>query len=101
MAALCRARPFTVTQEAMTPGPRHPVPGVAYRSPQEARHWFELGAWSQERAGDLPRDAARLWGSKMAIESESRRLTFGEFDELTERLGAALLLAGLKPSDRV
>src|SRR5690606_20515357 len=50
---------------------------------------------------DLPRDAARCWGNRVAIESEPRRLTFEQFDQLTERLGAALLLAGLKPSDRV
>ncbi|MCG7505380.1 AMP-binding protein [Mesorhizobium sp. IRAMC:0171] len=33
--------------------------------------------------------------------SEARSLSFAEFDDLTERLGAGLLLAGLRPSERV
>lgn len=85
----------------MISGPRHPVPGVAYRSPEEARNWLELGAWSRRLAGDLPRDAARLWGSREAIVTDRRSLTFADFDALTERLGAALLLSGLRPSERV
>jgi non-ribosomal peptide synthetase component E (peptide arylation enzyme) len=85
----------------MTEGPRQKIPGVVYRTQEVARRWFELGAWSQRRAGDLPRDAARLWKDRPAIVARGRTVSFGEFDTLSDRLGAGLLLAGLSPGDRV
>jgi pyochelin biosynthesis protein PchD len=85
----------------MTSGPRHIVPGVVYRSPEEARRWFDLGAWSPRCAGELPRQAARLWKDRPAIVTPRRTVTFGEFDTLTDRVGAGLLMGGLRPGDRV
>jgi non-ribosomal peptide synthetase component E (peptide arylation enzyme) len=38
--------------------------------------------------------------AKLAFASETSELTFGQLDELTERLGAALLGLGLEPGDR-
>ncbi len=51
--------------------------------------------------GDLIRRAGAQFGSAPALIHEDRVVSFAEFDELTDRLGNALLTAGLTAGDRV
>ena len=51
--------------------------------------------------GDLIRRAARHFGRAPALIQGERTVSFAEFDELTDRLGNALLARGLTPGDRV
>jgi len=51
--------------------------------------------------GDLIRRAGRQYGAAPALVDGDRTVSFAEFDELTDRLGHALLARGLEPGDRV
>ncbi|TSE01126.1 long-chain fatty acid--CoA ligase [Skermania sp. ID1734] len=51
--------------------------------------------------GDLIRRAGRQFGSAPALVDGDRTVSFVEFDELTDRLGNALVARGLEPGDRV
>ena len=51
--------------------------------------------------GDLIRRAGRQFGAAPALVDGERVVTFAEFDELTDRLGNALLARGLESGDRV
>ncbi|GAA1864531.1 long-chain fatty acid--CoA ligase [Pseudonocardia ailaonensis] len=51
--------------------------------------------------GDLIRRAGRQYGAAPALVDGERVVSFAEFDELTDRLGHALLAGGLEPGDRV
>ncbi|NKQ52464.1 long-chain fatty acid--CoA ligase [Amycolatopsis sp. K13G38] len=51
--------------------------------------------------GDLIRRAGRQYGGAPALIDGDRVVGFAEFDELTDRLGNALLARGLEPGDRV
>ena len=51
--------------------------------------------------GDLIRRAGRQYGDAPALIDGERVVSFAEFDELTDRLGNALLARGLAPGDRV
>ncbi len=51
--------------------------------------------------GDLIRRAGRQYGDRPALVSGDRQVSFRQFDELTDRLGNALISGGLRPGDRV
>ena len=51
--------------------------------------------------GDLIRRAGRQFGAAPALIDGERVVTFAEFDDLTDRLGHALLARGLREGDRV
>ena len=51
--------------------------------------------------GDLIRRAGRQYGAAPALVDGDRTVSFARFDELTDRLGHALLARGLEPGDRV
>jgi len=83
------------------PGIKHPIDGVVYFDPEEARAYFETGGWVDSTVGDALRSTAASHPDKLAFVSDERQLTFRELDDLTDRLGAALLDMGLGPADRV
>lgn len=80
--------------------PRFPIDGVVYPSPEDADRYAEVGAWNPLTAGDALRATAAQFPNKSAIVNDDRHLTYSEFDEASERLGAALLTLGLRPGDR-
>src|SRR5262245_32993753 len=82
------------------PDARYPIQGVAYLSTDESARYRTGGAWVASSAGDMLRDAARRTPSRLALIAQDRHLTYADFDEATERLGAALLELGLSPGDR-
>jgi acyl-CoA synthetase (AMP-forming)/AMP-acid ligase II len=51
--------------------------------------------------GDLIRRAGRQYGAAPALVDGDRTVSFAQFDDLTDRLGHALLARGLEPGDRV
>jgi acyl-CoA synthetase (AMP-forming)/AMP-acid ligase II len=51
--------------------------------------------------GDLIRRAGRQYGAAPALIDGERVVTFADFDDLTDRLGHALLARGLQEGDRV
>lgn len=53
------------------------------------------------QVGQMIRRAAQLYGDAPAVSCEGRTLSFRQFDELTDRVGNALLARGLRPGDRV
>ena len=82
------------------PGPRHLIEGVTYPSLERAAPSLASGAWIDSTVGDALRATTRLMPDRAAFISDERTLTFRDFDESTDRLGAALLSIGLCPGDR-
>jgi len=82
------------------PDARFPIPGVAYLPDHDSARYRSGGAWLDRSAGDMLRSAARRTPARWALIAQERRLTYADFDEATERLGAALLELGLAPGDR-
>ncbi|CAM5182033.1 2,3-dihydroxybenzoate-AMP ligase OS=Castellaniella defragrans OX=75697 GN=HNR28_001499 PE=3 SV=1 [Castellaniella defragrans] len=76
------------------------IEGVTYPSPERAQAALETGAWVPSTVGDALRATAQRFPQRTAFVSDERSVTFTQFDELTDRLAAALLQAGLAPGDR-
>jgi cyclohexanecarboxylate-CoA ligase len=66
-----------------------------------AARWRDLGVWPDEPLGDTMAQAARRWGSRVAVVDGSSRLSFARLDEVTRRLATALLGLGVVPGDVV
>lgn len=79
---------------------RFPISGVAYVGQDAAARYRASGDWELSAAGDALREAAQRHAGKAALVAGDRRLAYGEWDEASERLGAALLGLGLEPGDR-
>jgi len=78
----------------------HPIGGVAYCEPAHAREYLGAGAWIDQTVGQALRATAERFPARDAFVSDERRVTFAELDQLSDRLGAALLDAGLATGDR-
>jgi non-ribosomal peptide synthetase component E (peptide arylation enzyme) len=78
----------------------HPIPGVVYPPASRAEAALASGAWIASTVGDALRATARRHPQRQAFIGDDRSLDFAQFDEATERLGAALLALGLVPGDR-
>ena len=81
-------------------GPMNRIDGVQYEEPGRASEYLANGAWMGVTVGDMLRQTAARLPDKMALLTDSGSVTFGELDELTDRLAAALLDLGLRPADR-
>lgn len=81
--------------------PNHPIDGVVYTDPEQARRYLDQGAWVNASVGDVLRDTARRLPNKPALITDDGNLTFGELDSQTDRLAAALLDMGLRTADKV
>lgn len=78
----------------------NPIQGVIYHQPDNAKKWIESGTWVNDTLGNSLRKIAQSYPDKLAFISDERDLTFKELDDLSERLGAALLQHGLNTGDR-
>lgn len=78
----------------------YPIPGVEYWDDAAAEHYLRAGAWFAGTVGDALSATAKRVPDKHAWVSDERSLTFAQVDELTDRLGAALLELGLAGGDR-
>lgn len=75
--------------------------GVRYPPDAEIEGYRACGAWSSQTVADALRHTARRAPDAPALVSGGRRLTYAQYDDLSERLGAALLQCGLEPRDRI
>ena len=78
----------------------HPIAGVVYPDRARAEAAISSGAWIASTVGDALRATARRHPERTAFIGHDRTIGFAELDEITERLGAALLALGLEPGDR-
>jgi pyochelin biosynthesis protein PchD len=81
-------------------GIEHRLDGVVYCGQSEAATYFAAGAWIDRTVGQALEITARRCPNKAAFISDDRSVTFCELNDLTDRLGAALLALGLQPGDR-
>ena len=85
----------------MTAEARFPIDGVAHVARADAARYRASGDWAPSAAGESLRESARRYAAKIALVSRDGRLSYREWDEASDRLGAALLGLGLQPGDRV
>ncbi len=76
------------------------IEGVTYCDSLEAAEYVRTGAWVNQTVGDALRLTAETYPERPAFISDERSITLTEFDEATDRLGAALLDLGLATGDR-
>jgi non-ribosomal peptide synthetase component E (peptide arylation enzyme) len=81
-------------------GIEHRLDGVVYRDESEAARFFAAGSWIDHTVGQALEITTRRCPNKAAFISDDRSVTFHELNDLTDRLGAALLVLGLQPGDR-
>lgn len=79
---------------------RCPIEGVTYHPEDRARRYFASGAWERRTVGDALRATAARCPQRTALITDEGSLSFQELDQRSERLGAALLKLGMRPSDR-
>ena len=82
------------------PNVNYPIAGVVYPPVARAEAALASGAWIGSTVGDALRHTASRYPQRMAFIGDDRSFSFAELDEVTERLGAALLALGLAPGDR-
>ena len=85
---------------ASTIGPRYPIPGVRYRSTEEAARELQAGNYHDIDIGETARRAAKAQPDGVAVVDPDGSLTFAELDEESESVAACLLQLGLQPGDR-
>lgn len=78
----------------------HPIEGVTYCRPELADQYFRDGAWIDLTVHQALRETTQRFPKRPAYISDERSITFEELNELTDRLGAALLELGLGTGDR-
>ncbi|WP_382310327.1 (2,3-dihydroxybenzoyl)adenylate synthase [Herbiconiux sp. UC225_62] len=66
-----------------------------------AERYRSAGLWGSSSIGEEFHRVARRDPARCAVVAEEGSLTYGELDELTDRLGAGLAGLGLLPGDRV
>lgn len=57
--------------------------------------------YEPKRLGDLPRRAARLWGTREALVFGQQRWTHQEFSDEVDAVAKALIAIGVQPGDKV
>lgn len=80
--------------------PRHPIPGVTYRSPDVARGFLDRGDWLPQTLGDALRATARAVPGRDAVIGPDGAMSFAALDERSESTAAGLLSLGLQSGDR-
>ncbi len=80
--------------------PHYPIDGVIYPSATDSEYYQRVGAWHTLTAGNALREAAARAPNKCALVCDGERMSYAEFDDASEKLGAALVDLGLRPSDR-
>ena len=74
--------------------------GVRYPDEDRLRRYVAEGYLSGETLVDAFRQSFRQHHDRLALVGPEGEITYGKLDEQTDRLGAALLVLGLKPLDR-
>jgi len=82
-------------------GVRDPMAGVVYPNPERLRRYVDAGELPQTTLVEALGAAFERHADRVALASSEGELRYRELDEITDRLGAALLALGLQPLDRV
>lgn len=70
--------------------------------PEEfAQKYREAGCWRNETFGEMLRERARIYGSRIAITSGDRNVSYAELDHRVDRLATGFQSLGIKKKDRV
>lgn len=82
-------------------GVTNPMPGVQYLPAQAHDYYVAEGLFTEETLGDALSSAAAFWPDRIALSEPGVTVTFREFEDVTNRVAAALFRLGLEPLDRV
>lgn len=82
-------------------GVKSPMPGIHYLPAAVIDHYVAEGVLRGQTLGDAISEAATRWPDRIAVSEPGAALTHREFDEITDRVAAALHDLGLVPLDRV
>ncbi|MHA7630866.1 (2,3-dihydroxybenzoyl)adenylate synthase [Corallococcus sp. M7] len=80
---------------------REHLPGCPTWPEDFARRYREAGYWRGETFGQLLRDRARDFGSRVALVGGAHRWTYAELDARVDRMAAGFHALGIRPRDRV
>ena len=81
-------------------GVKNPMPGVVYPERADLERYAEAGLFSSETMGEAIKSLAQRFPTSIAVSDLRSSMTFAELDDLTDRVAAGLLDAGLRPLDR-
>ena len=82
-------------------GVRAPLPGVVYPPQDMLQAYAEAGVLTHETLADGLRAAFARHADRPALCLPQRVMSYRELDEATDRLAAALLELGVRPTERV
>lgn len=82
-------------------GVKVPMPGVSYIPPSVIEYYAKEGVLTEETLGDALTAACTRWPDRVALSEPGLTVSFREFDDITNRVAAALHRLGLEPLDRV
>jgi len=80
---------------------REPIEGVVYPPAEAVERYKRAGVLGEVTLGEALHQAARRHADRLALVSPTRRMTYRELDETTDKVAAAFLRLGLRPLDRV
>lgn len=87
--------------EHQTIRPKVTLPGVRYPNETRLRDYLAAGVLGTQSLKSALRETFAKHAEKLALVGPEAELTYAQFDELTDRFGAALLKLGAQPLDRV
>lgn len=87
--------------EHQTIRPKITLPGVRYPNETRLRDYLAAGVLGTQSLNSALREAFAYHAEKPALVGPEAEFTYAQFDELTDRFGAALLKLGAQPLDRV
>ena len=82
-------------------GVERPIPGVVYPPTERLKIYVEGGELPQISLIEALQGSFAKHAQRVAVSFGSEVLTYAALDDVTDRLGAALLRLGLEPLDRV
>lgn len=81
--------------------PEQKLPGVVYAPEHEIRRYLEAGALRMQSLRDALRHSFSRNAERLALLDLDGATTYGELDDISDRLAAGFLSLGVKPLDRV
>jgi non-ribosomal peptide synthetase component E (peptide arylation enzyme) len=82
-------------------GVKDPMAGVHYIPDSVLEYYVREGIFQDETLGEAISAACARWPDRIALAEPDVTVTFREFDDITDRVAAALQRLGLAPLDRV
>ncbi|WP_408596735.1 AMP-binding protein [Limnohabitans sp.] len=80
---------------------RHPMPGVVYAPEADLRRYVDGGALTHETMDQAFSASFTQHAKRTALSGSEGSLSYGQLQEMTDRLAGAFIQMGLAPLDRV